>query len=161
MCFIRTDKKLFDSLNRPLELNNVDKSLWSDKCDYLDPVLCMNFYTDNFNFIVMQLNIRSILAHQNELRQLLQTMANKNSQVDVLLLCETFLTIRTEKLGNILGYSLITNNSKDHKGGGVAMLIRHGITFRKWNDLNIMKEKTIVSVKCGCNGKKWKHFYNW
>ena len=95
---------------------------------------------------MMQLNIRSILAHQSKLRQLLQTMANKNSQTDVLLLCETFLTTRTERLVNILGYSLVTNNRKDYKGGVVAILIKHGITFRKRNDLNIMKEKTIESV---------------
>ena len=131
MCFTRTDKKLIDSLNRPLELNNVDESLWSDKCDYLGPASCTNFNMDNYNFIMMQLNIRSILAHQSKLRQLLQTMANKNSQIDVLLLCETFLTTRTERLVNILGYSLVTNNRKDYKGGVVAILIKHGITFRK------------------------------
>ena len=82
----------------------------------------------------MQLNIRSLLAHQMELRQLLQIMTNKNSSVHVLLLCETFLMPITEKLVNIPGYHIVTNNRNNHKGGGVAILITEGITFRKtWN----------------------------
>ena len=78
----------------------------------------------------MQLNVRSILAHQNDMRQLLHDMSNKNSRVDILLLCET-LTAKTEKLVNIPGYNLATNNRKNHKGGGVAILIRNGITLKK------------------------------
>ena len=93
---VELTKNCLIALHRPLELNNEDKSLWSDKCNYLDPVLCTNFNTNPFNFIVMQFNIRSILAHQSELRQLLQTMINKNSQTNVLLLCETFLTPRIQ-----------------------------------------------------------------
>ena len=77
MCFSRTDGFLFDSLNRPIELSKTDESLWSDKCDYYDPDRCSNLNPNQFNLIIMQLNIRSILAHQTELAQLLQTMAVK------------------------------------------------------------------------------------
>ena len=146
MCFIRTDNQLFDSLNRPLELSKVDESLWSGKCDYLDPSNCKDLNPENYNLVVMQLNIRSILAHQTGLRQLLQVMSNKNSRVDVLLLCETFLTSRTENLVNIPGYCLVTNNRTNHKGGGVAILIRDGITFRPKPDLNQMAEKELESM---------------
>ena len=82
MCFIRTDNQLFDSLNRPLEPNKTDESLWSDKCDYIDPTKCTNLNPDNYNVVVMQLNVRSMLAHQNDMRQLLHDMSNKNSRVD-------------------------------------------------------------------------------
>ena len=145
MCFIRTNNQLFDSLNRPLELSKIDELLWSDKCDYLDPTNCTNLNPENYNFVVMQL-IRSILAHQTKLRQLLQVMSNKNSGVDVLLLCKTFLTTGTEKLVNILGYSLVTNNRKNHKGGGVAILVKDRITFKKRPDLNCMNEKELENV---------------
>ena len=77
MCFMRTDNKLFDSLNRPLELTKTDESLWSDKCDYIDPDKCNNLNPEGYNLVVLQHNIRSILAHQTELHQLLQMMANK------------------------------------------------------------------------------------
>ena len=94
----------------------------------------------------MQLNVRSMLAHQNDMRQLLHDMSNKNSRVDILLLSETFLTAKTEKLVNIPGYNLATNNRKHHKGGGVAILIRNGITFKKRLDLSCMIDKELESV---------------
>ena len=40
----------------------------------------------------MQLNIHSILVHQQELSQLLCTLENKGTRIDIILLCETFLT---------------------------------------------------------------------
>ena len=104
MCFNKPEETLFDSLSRPIELSKIDESLWSDKCDYYDPNKCTNLNPEQYNLIIMQLNIRSILAHQFELTQLLQTMSNKNSCVDIVLLCETFLTDKTIKLVNIPGY---------------------------------------------------------
>ena len=77
MCFIRMGNQLSDSLSRPLELSRIDESLWSDKCDYLDPSGCSDLNPENYTLVVMQLNIRSLLAHQTELRQLLQVMSNK------------------------------------------------------------------------------------
>ena len=66
---------------------------------------------------------------------------------------ETFLMTRMERLVNILGYSLETNNRKDHKGGGIAILIKHGTTFKKRTDLNMMNEKTIESVHMDVTAK--------
>ena len=35
MCFSKWDiPSLFDNLGRNLDLNTIDQSLWSDKCDY-------------------------------------------------------------------------------------------------------------------------------
>ena len=59
MCFSNEDIKLYDNLMWPLELDNPDKALWNDKCDYVDLEKCSNFNMDNYNFIVMQLNVRS------------------------------------------------------------------------------------------------------
>ena len=73
-------------------------------------------------------------------------MANKNSSVDILLLCETFLTTKTENLVNIPSYKLIANDRKDHKGSGVAILIKEGIPYKKWADLSSMNEKDLESV---------------
>ena len=51
------DLQLMDNLYWPLDLNNVDHSLWSDKCDYLDPEECKNFNPNNMNLIVLQHNV--------------------------------------------------------------------------------------------------------
>ena len=51
-----------------------------------------------------------------------QKYANKGTQVDLILLCETFLNRKTIKLAKIPGYDLITNCREISKGGGTAIL---------------------------------------
>ena len=87
-----------NSLDRPLDLHNVDESLWSDKCDYMEVEKCTNLNPNNMNFIVLQLIVRSIMAHQTDLKRLLNELDKLNSKVDILLLSETFLTKKMEKL---------------------------------------------------------------
>ena len=82
----------------------MDKSLWTDRCDYIDLEKCDNLNNNNMNLIVLQLNIRSLSVHQDDLKDLLFHLDKQNSPVDVLLLCETFLSERTHKLINITGY---------------------------------------------------------
>ena len=110
MCFSKSATKIYDELERPLNLDSIDESLWNDKCDYIDPNSCTNLNPNDYNLIVLQLNIRSILSKQTELKQLLHALANKNSRVDILLLCETFLNKKTTKLVNIPNYTLISNH---------------------------------------------------
>ena len=69
-----------DALNRPRDLEELDSSLWNDKCDYIDIKSCTNLNTNNYNLLVMQLNIRSLLAHQHELQQLLCMVEKKKLQ---------------------------------------------------------------------------------
>ena len=103
MCLHKLNANSCDNLERPLNLDSLPASLWSDRCDYLDINKCNNLNLSNFNFIVLQLNIRSILLNQLELKKLLLG-------VDVLLLSETFLSSKTEKLVNIRGYTVHTTN---------------------------------------------------
>ena len=150
-----TDNQLFDSLNRPLEIYKTDKSLWNDKCNYTYPMYCDNFNPNGHNLIVLQHNMRNLLSHQSEVRHLLQMLANKNSGVDILILCETFLMCKTERLVNILGYSLVTNNRTNHKGGGVAILIKNGIVYEKKAWLEHDDRNGIGKCICWYNSQKW------
>ena len=122
MCFSKEDVKLYDDLMQPLQIGNIDKSLWNDKCDYLDLDTCTILNKENFNLIVLQLNVRSLLLHQREVK-LLRTLETKGSKVDALLLCETFFTDKTSKLLNFSDYELITNNCHQSKGGGMAIML--------------------------------------
>ena len=98
-----------DSLDRPLDLYNVSESLWSDKCDYLNIKTCKNLNPNSMNFIVLQLNIRSLLSHQADLKNLLHELDKRNSTVDILLIYETFLNKKTERMVNMPGYTLVFN----------------------------------------------------
>ena len=85
----------------------------------------------------MQLNIRSILLNQLELKRLLCELNQKHSEVDVLLLSETFITLKTENLINMSGYVIHTTNRKEAKGGDTAVLVKIGITHRRGKILRL------------------------
>ena len=126
-------------------MDDIDSSLWSDKCDYWETEHCANLNPENYTFIVMQLNIRSLLSNVTELKILLTKLERKNSSVDVILLCETFLNKKTEKLVNIPHYQLYSTCRSNHKGGGTVILIRDGIIHKR-KDLDTMIEKEVEST---------------
>ena len=122
MCFTKVQTQLFDNLMQPLEFKNLDHSLWNDKCDYCKLSKFTNFNPDSYNLVVLQLNIRSMLSNLSELQQLICTLDNKGTQVDLILLCETFLNKKTLKLINVPGYELIMSCRELSKGGDTAIL---------------------------------------
>ena len=146
-----------DLLERSRDLKSLDETLWNDKCDYVDIETCLNLNPNNYNLLMLQLNIRSILAHQHELNQLVCTLEKWNSKIDMLLICETFLSKNIENMVKILGYTYISNCQKERKGGGVCILIRDGIPNKQRTDLDIFTEGETESVfieVLSKNGKK-------
>ena len=156
MCFSKSTTKIYDELERPLNLDSINESLWNDKCDYIDPNSCTNLNLNDYNLIVLQLNIRSILSKQTELKQLLHALENKNSRVIIALLYETFLNEKTTKLVNILNYTLISNHRPNRKGGGTCILIRNSITFKLQKDLDHNEQKVIESTYVEITAKDGK-----
>ena len=107
MCKSGNGTKVMDILENSIITDNLDSVLWSDKCDYIDIEDCVNLNPNCYNLIVMQLNVRSLLSNQSVLNQLLRDLENRKSKVDLLLLCETFLTGQSHRLVNFPGYKLI------------------------------------------------------
>ena len=91
----------------------------------------MNLNPNNYNLIVIQLNIRNLLSKQTELNQLLVNLENRNLKVDLVLLWETFLNDRTRKFVNIPGYKLYEDHCKNHKGRGTVILVCNEILSKK------------------------------
>ena len=146
---------LFDRLGHPLYDENVTESLWNDKCDYLNVEDCTNLNPKNYNMNILQLNIWSLLAHQAELKILLQQLGNRNSSIDIIALSETFLTDKVSKLVDIPGYTLHSIGRKQSKGGDVCLLLKHGIRCKRRKDLEEFIEKESehifieITSKCG------------
>ena len=140
-------------------MENIDTSLWSDKCDYRDIEQCTNMNPENYNFIVMQLNIHSLLSNITELKLLLTKLERHNLPVDVLLLCETFLTKKTERLIHIPHYKHYSNSRTIYKGGGTSILIRDGIIHKRQKDLEMMLEKEVKSTCVEMTAKCGKKLY--
>ena len=76
----------------------------------------------------------------------MDTLNSKNSLIDILLLCETFLTKHTIGMVNIPGYDVISNHQKDFKGGGTAIVIKKGIPYKRHQNLDVMIKKQVEST---------------
>ena len=76
----------------------------------------------------------------------MDTLNSKNSPIDILLLCETFLTKHMIGLVDIPGYDIISNHRKNFKGEGTAILIKKGIPYKRHRDLDVMIEKQVEST---------------
>ena len=137
---------LEDSLHRFRDLRELDNALWNDKCDYMGIENCANLNPNNYNLIVLQLNIHSLLSHQHDLSQLIRTTEKKNSRIDIILLCKTFLSKNTYNMVKIHGYTHVCNFRKDKKGGGVSILVRDGIAYRRRQDLDVFEEGHTESI---------------
>ena len=90
---------------------------------YVEIEECLDLNPNQYNLIVIQLNIRNLLSKQTELNQLMVNLENRNSKADLVLLCETFLNDKTSKFVNVPSYKLYEDYHINHKGGGTAMLI--------------------------------------
>ena len=83
-------------------------------------------------------------------------VAKKYSPVDIVLLCETFLTDKTCKLVKIPGYELIASNpKKTTRDGGVAILLNQQITHIRRSNLEEFHEgkleSTYIEIKSKTN----------
>ena len=76
--------------------------------------------------------------------------------MDVLLLCETFLTKRTHKLINIPGYTLLSNNQEKSKGGGTTILIKNHISYTRRSDLEEFQEGQLETTYIEIQSKNKK-----
>ena len=129
-----------DELDRSRNIFELDECLWNDKCDYIELETCHNLNPNRYNLLTLQLNIRSILGHLYELKHLLHELDKKNTPIDVILLCETFLTEKTMSMVNISSYTHIGNCWCGKKGGGVSILLKEGITYKRRKDLDVYDE---------------------
>ena len=123
--------KLEDSLHRSRDLSELDNMLWNDNCDYIDIENCTNLNPNHFNLIVLQLNICSLLSHQQELSQLIRKTEKKNSRIDIILLCETFLSKNTYNMVSVSGFTHLCNYHKTKKRWWSVHISTRGNSIQK------------------------------
>lgn len=104
--------------------------------------LCIS--KNSFNSI--HLNIQSLPAKYEKLKELLNHFKDKNVTIDCILLCETFLNDTIADTFQIPGYNLFYSNRKKKSRGGVAIYLhkRHQYLIR--NDLAIFVEGEFESI---------------
>ena len=131
-----------------------DKFNWTE--EGIHELLCESNYIDmddqipveNKDLNIIQLNIRGINSKTTELNHLIDHSL-KGHPPDIIALCETWLTKDSPK-PNVPGYEFV-HKCRMHKcGGGVALLISNGISFKPLPDLkyeNDAVESCFVEIK--------------
>ena len=80
--------------------------------------------------------IQSLQSKHEKLKNFILTLANKNVQIDLIALQETW-TIKHPQLLDIPGFQpLIFTNRKKGRGGGAGFYIRTGINYTINNELS-------------------------
>ena len=91
-------------------------------------------------------NVRSVGAHMEELEA---EMSRWRVQWDVVGLAETWLDAESESRMTVQGYSVVAASRKERSGGGVALLIRDGLTYRERPDLGTFSEGCSFEHRSG------------
>ena len=109
----------------------------SDFCNYIEVADTKSLEIEDTDLTVLQLNIRGLLGKQKELSKLLFELIGKN-KIDVIILCETWLTKESKKRVSMPGYTYHGHYRKHKKGGGVGFLISDEINFSARPDYDCM-----------------------
>ena len=112
-----------------------DDIVWNDNCAYIKYEDYLSTHTRPQDLNLLQLNIRGLINKQSELNTLLQR--ERTNKVDVALLCETWIRAENRSRINIPGYQIESKERKGKKGGGVAILVKDNIKYRRRCDLEV------------------------
>ena len=85
------------------DLSDIGLETIRDDCDYVPFEEVSDIIVGNSNFKALQLNIHGLLSKQTELSKFINGCL-KNSQIDLVILCETWLTPDVKSLVHIPGY---------------------------------------------------------
>jgi len=128
-------------------------------CNYIDLVNCgeeLSKCCDSHQYCVLHINIHSIPAKFDQLKDILRTLSTFNVTVHMILLCETFLSDSISGMYTIDGYDMICFNRDIGKRGGIAMYIHKDLSFTVRDDLavNVLQEFESLFIEINNKGKK-------
>ena len=102
--------------------------------------------------MVLQWNLRGLRGKLDDIEDLLNNTLEQ--KVGIAIICETWLNNKSPPLPPIKGYTFAGKPRLYRKGGGVGILIRNDIVFRRKEELEVKSnvlENMIIKVKCQTN----------
>ena len=127
-------------------LNDVPKSIDVPNCDYVTDANETDTSSNNLN--ILQFNIRGLVNKQDDLRMLLN-----DYNIDIVLLCETWLNDTNVHRVDIPGFNLVYKNRESRKGGGVCILLKNNLKFREYENKSCPITFEVVTVELKTNNK--------
>jgi exonuclease III len=113
---------------------------------YHDDLSQFKLNNTSYKYSILHLNIQSLPAKFEKLKELIVTLSDKGAKLDFILLCETFLSDANTSLFDISGYNLICKNRSNKKRGGVLIYVHTKYKFRKIENLSIFQEGDFESI---------------
>ena len=137
MCLSERNNTPHDWLGRQVSnLTNLGLEKVLDTCDYLSFEEASEITSEDHELTAIQLNVRGLISKSNDLSKLI-TGCLKKHKVDLVLLCETWLTPDVKSLVSIPGYNFHGIEHCDKKEGGVGLLIAEELHYKNRQDLNV------------------------
>ncbi len=124
------------------EIIDAQNSPVNNNCNYISPedINLENMPIYDSQLSILHLNIHSVPSKLDELKSLLAKMKAKNLSVDVILLCETFISENNKNSCKLEDYELFSEHRKQLTKGGVAIYIHKKLKYIERKDLNIFEE---------------------
>jgi exonuclease III len=121
------------------ELSNIIES------EYLEPDNIDQLDLKDNDLNILHLNIRSLYSKKDKLETLLEILDTKGYHIDVVAVCETFITEENKNLCDIEGYNFESEYRKTKNGGGIGLYISSELNYIKREDLTVFIEGTLES----------------
>ncbi len=110
-----------------------------NECKYYEPFSFDKITDSKFKMKILHLLILEVYR-ANYLNYWITKLKDSHHEIDVILLCETFLTGETKNSVEIKGYTLQEDHRKNMTRGGVAIYINDKLNFKERPDLSIFDE---------------------
>ena len=113
-----------------------------NRCIYCTPndFNTISSSTKNSKLNVLQLNIHSLPSKLCQLKNLLSDLKSSSIEIDLVMLCETFINDNNADLCAIPGYTFLESHRQNKSRGGVAIYVNNKFTFKLRKDLDIFDE---------------------
>ena len=85
---------------------------------------------------------------------LLEQLSDKDVHIDVILLCETFLSDNTKSIANLRGFQCFHRVRQDRSGGGVSLFISKNFTVTREFSTPFNENIESLFVECVLHSKK-------
>ncbi len=116
-------------------------SKYYDLVTLLDsPLTCTS---NSFQYKIMHFNIHGLSSTLGDLKAMIIALADRNVDLDFILLCETFLTNENADLFNIPGFGLLHKCRQGHEGAqrvGIAIYAKGSLKYKVKDDLSLFYE---------------------
>jgi exonuclease III len=123
------------------DINTID--LFDSK--YYDCNSLINTFQNTSGSLFLSINICSLMSKFNSLSEFFLNLTNKNLNVELLALQETWAVPYPELL-TIPGYKLITKTRANNRGGGVGFYVKNNTSFKVLSNLSPFHEKTFETL---------------